>query len=71
MTAEGERQHREEAERLALLPDAEQRAAIAMHRSVAGNPKVPKRDRELARERAEALEHHLRRLNGAKNGNYT
>ncbi len=38
-----EQEYREEAERLAKLPRADQREIIALHRSVAKNPKVPKR----------------------------
>ena len=60
-----EQEYHAEAERLAQLPKADQREIIALHRSVAGNPKVPKQDRQLARERADALERHLRRLNRA------
>ena len=55
MTPEQEQEFREEAERLALLPVADQRAIIAMHRADAANPKVPKRDREFAAERAKVL----------------
>jgi hypothetical protein len=61
-----EQDYRAEAERLALLPVADQREIIALHRSVADNAKVPKRDRETARQRADALERHLRRLNRRK-----
>jgi hypothetical protein len=61
-----ERVYLEEAERLALLSRADQKEIIALHRSTANNPKAPKRDRELARERADALERHLRRLNRRK-----
>jgi hypothetical protein len=61
-----EQEYREEAERLALLPKADQRELIALHRSTADNPKAPKRERQIARERVEALEHHLRRLNRRK-----
>jgi len=49
-------EHREEAARLAELPVEDQRRIIAMHRTDASNPKVPKRDREFARQRADALE---------------
>jgi hypothetical protein len=56
-----EQEYRAEAERLALLPQEEQAAVIAWHRDIAGNPKVPKRDREAARERAEALDRLLKR----------
>ena len=51
-----ENEHRAEAQRLALLPRDEQRAIIAMHRADAANPKVPKRDREFAKERADTLD---------------
>jgi hypothetical protein len=54
--------YRAEAERLALLPVADQKRIIAMHRADAANPKVSQRDREYARERADALERQLRRL---------
>jgi hypothetical protein len=51
-----EQEYRLEAERLALLPVADQREIIALHRSVASNPKVPKRERQAGLERAAALE---------------
>jgi len=54
-----EQEYRAEAERLALLPKADQREIIALHRSVAANPKVRKADREAARQRAAALEKYL------------
>jgi hypothetical protein len=66
MMPEQEQEYVEEAERLAVLPVAEQRQIISLHRSVADDAKVPKRDRDLARDRADALERHLRRLNRAK-----
>ena len=66
MTPEGEHELREEAERIAILPRDEQQEIIALHRSVADDAKVPKRDRDLARERADALERHLRKLNRKK-----
>jgi hypothetical protein len=53
-------EYREEAERLALLPKTDQRAIIALHRSVAGDPKVSKANRQEARERANALERLLK-----------
>jgi hypothetical protein len=59
-------EHHAEAKRLAKLPREDQRAVIALHRSVADNPKVPKRDRDLARERAETLERLLQRLRRAR-----
>jgi hypothetical protein len=55
-----EQEYRAEAERLALLPKEDQREIIALHRSVADNPKVPKREREAARQRADALERLLK-----------
>ena len=66
MTPEQEQETCAEAERLADLPIAEQRKIIALHQSIANDAKVPKRDRDLARERAEALDRHLRQLNRAK-----
>jgi len=51
-----EQEHRHEAERLALLPVEDQREIIALHRSLARNSKVPKREREAGKERADALE---------------
>lgn len=54
-----EQEHREEAKRLALLPRADQREIIAMYRTVANNPKVPKRERQAGLERAAALERFL------------
>jgi hypothetical protein len=56
MTDEQEQECREEAERLASLPAEDQRAFVAMLRADAENSKVPKRDRDFARERADALE---------------
>jgi hypothetical protein len=64
MTREDE--YRAEAERLALLPPADRREVIALHRSVADNPLLPKADRRAAADRADALERHLRRLNRGK-----
>jgi hypothetical protein len=54
--ADDDRQeHAEEAERLRLLPPAVQRQLIAEQEAIAGNRKVPKRDRDFARERADTL----------------
>jgi hypothetical protein len=61
-----EQEYREEAERLAKLPRDVQRQAVAIIRAPADNPKLGKRDREEARDRADTLERHLRRLNGQK-----
>jgi hypothetical protein len=55
-----EHEYAEEAERLRQLPRAEQRQIVALHRSVADNPKVPKRDRAAARELADALDRLLK-----------
>ena len=62
MTPEQEQQYHEEAERLALLPREDQRQLIAQHWAIAGDTDVPREDRTEAKERAEALEKHLRRL---------
>lgn len=62
MTAEQEQEYREEAERLAALPSDDQRELIAQHRAIAADKGVPKLDRKEAKERADALEKHLRRL---------
>ncbi len=61
-----DREHAAEAERLAQLSEADQKEILALHRSVANNPKVPKADRTAAKERANSLEPHLRRLNRQK-----
>jgi hypothetical protein len=61
-----EQEHREEAERLAKLPRDVQRQAIAIIRAPADDPKLSKRDREEARNRADALERHLRSLSRRK-----
>ena len=66
MTPEREQTHREEAERLAGLPRDEQRKLIAQHRAIAADKSVPMPDRKEAKERAEALERHLRRLSRKK-----
>jgi hypothetical protein len=64
--ADREQQYRDEAERLAELPPDVQRQAVALIRAPSEDPKVRKRDREDARERADALERHLRKLNRRK-----
>lgn len=61
MTPEQEKDCRAEAGRLAALPVDVQRAFVAMLRTDAANRKVPKRDRDEARERADALERFLKR----------
>ena len=63
VNAEQEREYAEEAKRLALLPIAEQRKAVAIILSPADNPKLSRADRRAAAERADALIRHLRRLN--------
>jgi len=60
LDASKEQEYREEAKRLALLPRADQREIITLHRSIAGNAKVPKAERRAGMERAEALERFLR-----------
>jgi hypothetical protein len=55
MMAEQEQECRKEAERLAQLPAEVQRHAVALILAPADNPKVGKRDRQEARERADAL----------------
>ena len=52
--------YREEAERLSALSAEDQRAFVAMLRADAANRKVPKRDRDFASERADALERILK-----------
>jgi hypothetical protein len=53
---------RAEAERLALVDRQTQQLHIAMLREIVANTKVPKRDRALAKDRADALEKHLKRI---------
>lgn len=60
MTPEKETEYREEAERLAVLPVAEQLKIIAMHREIASDKVVPKAERQAGLERAAALERFLR-----------
>jgi len=50
---------REEANRLKLVDRATQREIIAIHRAIAADEKVPRSDREHARQRADALERFL------------
>jgi hypothetical protein len=49
-------QFQAEAERLALLPVEDQREIIALYRSIAENPRVPKREREAGMKRIDVLE---------------
>jgi hypothetical protein len=51
-----DQEYHDEAKRLTLLPVADQREIIALYRSVASNPKLPKHEREAGHERADALE---------------
>lgn len=66
MTPEQDQAYREEAERLAELPRDVQRQAVAIIRAPADDFNVSEPDRDEARERADALERHLRRLNRRK-----
>ena len=52
--------YREEADRLSALAVEDQKAFVAMLRADAANRKVPRRDRDFARERADALERILK-----------
>jgi hypothetical protein len=65
MDKEREKEHRDEAERMRLLPVDVQRELIREHKAIATNPKVPKRDRQFAAERARVL---TRLLFGKKRG---
>ena len=56
MSTEHEQEFREEAERLRHLSREDQDSFVAMLRRDAANGKVPKSDRDFARERADALE---------------
>lgn len=56
----------EDAKQLTRLPREDQKRIIAELLLTATNPNVPQQERELARERAEALENHLRRLRKTK-----
>lgn len=53
---------REEAERLSLVDRKTQELHIGMLREIAANTKVAKKDRALAKERADALEKHLKSI---------
>ncbi len=55
MPTKDDNEHQAEAERLRQLPKADQRAIVDMHRADADNPKVPKADRDYARQRFRAL----------------
>jgi hypothetical protein len=60
MTPEKEQEYRQEAERLAMLPVADRRKIIAMHREIANGKGVPKAERQAGLERAAALERFLK-----------
>ena len=62
MTPDKEQEYRAEAERMAELPRDVRRKLIDQHRAIAADKAVPKADRKEAKERADALERHLRRL---------
>jgi hypothetical protein len=62
MTTDKQEEYRAEAERLAELPRDIQRKLIAQHRAIASDNAVPKAERKEAKDRANALERHLRRL---------
>jgi hypothetical protein len=55
-----EQEHIEEARRLRKLPRQQQREILALHLSVADDPKVSPANRRLARERFQALSRLLR-----------
>lgn len=57
---------RDEAERLAELPADDQRAAIHLQRAIANEARIAKEYRKAARERADGLVRHLRRINKRK-----
>jgi hypothetical protein len=56
MKTDRDAEYRHEADRLRLIDRADQRRVVSYIRAVAGNPKVGKIDRDLARKRADALE---------------
>jgi hypothetical protein len=58
-----EQQARDEAERLALLPAADQQAVVALYRGLASDPLATPACKRFNKARAAALEKHLRRLN--------
>ena len=66
MDADKEQEYREEAERLAAIPVEDQKAVLAIYRECAQNTKLPRKDREWNKQRVEALERHLKRLNRRK-----
>ena len=66
MTDEQAEEYREEAARLSALSVADQREVLAIYRGCAENPKLTRQRREWNRERVEALERTLKRLNRKK-----
>jgi hypothetical protein len=58
---------RQEAHRLAQLPARQRKEALAVHRRVAEDPRLSNTTRDYARDVADTLERHLRRLTRAKN----
>lgn len=59
MTADEEREYREEAERLKALPRDVQRQILVIFRAPADNPRLDPADRRAAAERVAALERFL------------
>jgi hypothetical protein len=66
MTREQDQEHRAEAERLALLPRAEQRQWIQVQREIATDPALTPDQRAEAAERVTALEKYLRQISRRK-----
>ena len=66
MTPDQEEEFREEAERLAAIPVADQQAVLAIYRECARNKKLTRKERDWNKARVEALERHLKRLNRKK-----
>ena len=60
MDAEKEREYRDEAERLKLIPRDEQRWILAFYRDVANGKGVPARERKAGLERIAVLERILK-----------
>jgi hypothetical protein len=56
MDPKTEQKYRDEAERLAALPQKQRAEFMAAFRTGADDPKLSQRERKLARERVEALE---------------
>jgi hypothetical protein len=58
-----EQQARDEAQRVALLPVADQQAVVALYRGLAADPLATPACKRFNKARAAALQKHLRRLN--------